>query len=138
MADPIAELASKSGISLDQAKKGLGTVLSTIKEKLPADMFSQVQSAVPDADNVMASAEAGKESPSRHGVLGAVTDLAGKIFGGSGGAPAMMGNLQGLGFSADQLQKFLPNVLEFLKARLPANVLEKVSALFPTHAGAGG
>ena len=35
------------------------------------------------------------------------------------------------GFSADQLQAFLPRVLEFFRTKLPPDVLEKVEGLMP-------
>jgi hypothetical protein len=132
MADTLSELASASGISTDQAKKGVGAVLATLKEKLPADTFAKVQSAVPDSAGMMAAAEAGQEPSGGGGMLGAVKGLAGKLFGGGAGAvPALMTKLQGLGLSADQLQKFLPNALEFLKGKLPEGVMNQVSSLIP-------
>jgi hypothetical protein len=138
MADTLPELASESGISTDQAKKGVGAVLSTLKEKLPADAFAKVQSAVPDSAGMMAAAEAGKEPSGGGGVLGAVKGMAEKLFGGGAGAvPALMAKLQGLGLSAEQLQKFLPNALEFLKGKLPEGVMNQVSALIPGGGEAG-
>jgi hypothetical protein len=129
MADIINDLASKSGISPDLAKKGLGTVLAMFKDKLPEGVFTKVQGAIPGADTLMQEAAAGGEEES-HGLLGAVSDMAGKLFGG-GSAAAMASKLAGCGFSAEQLEKFLPNVLEFLKNKLPADALKQVTALLP-------
>ena len=129
MADPIAELADKTGISEDQAKKGLGAVLAVSKEKLPADVFSKMKSAVPDADEAMQAAETGEKS-SGGGILGAVSGLAGKIFGG-GGASAVLSKLSAFGLSAEQIKSFLGNVVSFFKDKLPADTMEKVNALFP-------
>jgi hypothetical protein len=134
MADLISELASKSGVSVEQAKKGLGAVLALFKQKLPANVFSQIQAAVPGADGMMAEAEAAEE-PSGGGLLGSVKEMASKLFGGSGAALAA--KCSHLGFSADQLQKFIPNVLEFLKGKLPADVMKKVSGLIPAGEKAG-
>ena len=71
---------------------------------------------------------AGQESGG--GVLGAIASAVGKLVGG-GGAAALLANFTKLGFSADQVQKFLPAVLDFLKSKLPANVMNQVSALIP-------
>ena len=49
MADIVSELASKSGVSTDLAKKGLGALLSFVKKSLPADSFSRFSSAFPGA-----------------------------------------------------------------------------------------
>jgi uncharacterized protein (DUF2267 family) len=134
MADAIAELARKAGVSEDQARKGLGAVLAVCKDKLPADVYSKMESAVPDADDAVQAAEAGQEG-SGGGILGAVSGLAGKLFGG-GGASALVAKLSGLGFSADQLKEFLPKVLAFFKERLPEDAMKKVSALLPTEEAA--
>ena len=130
MADFLSDLAAKSGVSTDQAKKGLDAVLAFAKDKLPANMFAQVQAAVPNAGSMLDDAQAA-ESQSSGGVLGAVGGIAGKLFGGGGGA-ALAGNFSKLGFSTEQITKFLPNVLEFLKSKLPADVFAKLSSLVPT------
>jgi len=128
MSDTITDLAGKTDISPDQAEKGLGAVLGFLQDKLPTDTFSQVRAAVPGSDGMMAAAESDQES-SGGGVLGAVTAMVGKLFGGSG--TELVSKLSGLGFSAEQVTSFLPNVLEFLKARLPEGLMSKVSGLLP-------
>jgi hypothetical protein len=134
VADFISELASRSGISADQAKKGVGALLAFLKSHLPAEGFANVSAAVPGAENMMAaSAGAGPSG----GVVGALTSAVGKLFGGGGGAAALAGQLAHLGFSADQLQKFLPGVIEFLKNKLPADTLKQLRALIPTEEKVG-
>jgi hypothetical protein len=134
MPDVIGELASKSGISVDQAKKGLGAVLAAMRGALPAESFSRVQEAVPNAGELMEGAEeSGQESSG--GVLGAITSTLGKLFGG--GESTALTKLAQAGFSAEQLREFLPNVLEFLKAKLPADVMERIGSLIPTSTAAG-
>jgi hypothetical protein len=135
MADIIADLARKAGVSEDQARKGLGAVLAVCKDKLPADVYSKMESAVPGADDAVQAAEAGQEG-SGGGILGAVSGLAGKLLGG-GGASALVSKLSGLGLSADQLKGFLANVLAFFKSKLPEDAMTKVKALFPTEDGTG-
>ena len=84
MADIVSELASKSGVSTDLAKKGLGALLSFVKKSLPADSFSKVLSTFPGADNMMAAAAETGQEPAG-GILSTVSGLAGKLFGGAGG-----------------------------------------------------
>ena len=130
MADFISELASKSGVSTDQAKKGVGALLAFFKDHTSAEGFSKIAAAVPGADGMMAAAQedAGKSSG---GILGAVTGMAGKLFGGGGGA-ALVTKLTQLGFSGEQAQPFLANVLEFFKDKLPGDLMKQVSGLIPT------
>src|SRR5262245_41033009 len=116
MSDSVSELAAQSGSTPGQAKKGLGAVLAYFKESVPEEAFAKVSAAVPGSDQMMAAAGPA-EQPSG-GVLGAIKDVAGKLFGG-GGASALISKLSNLGISAEQAQKFLPKVLEFLKGKLP-------------------
>jgi hypothetical protein len=129
MADLISDLAGKAGISPDLAGKGVGAVLALFKDKLPAGAFAQVQAAVPNADALMAAAQPKPEEP-KGGMLGAAAGAVGKLFGG-GGAAETTGKLTQLGFTPDQLGKFLPAVLEFCKTKLPPDVIKQVSAFLP-------
>ena len=129
MADFISDLAAKSGVSPDLARKGVGAVLAVLKDKLPAGAFAKVQAAVPNADDLAAAAPPPQEGSG--GVIGAISGAVGKLVGGGGGAAALMERLTQLGFSPEQLQKFLPNVLEFLKSKLPGDALKQITALLP-------
>ena len=133
MADVIEDLAGKSGVSADLAKKGMGALLSFLKEKIPAESFSRVTRAIPGADNMMAAA-AERSSEASGGILGAVSGLAGKLLGGAGDASALVAKLTQFGFSADQLQRFIPTVLEFLRGKLPGDVMNKITAMIPIRA----
>jgi len=129
MADLISDLATKAGVSPDLARKGVGAILALFKDKLPAGAFAQVQSAIPNASNLMAGAQAALQEAPSGGVLGAVGDAVSKLFGGS--AAELASQFTHLGFSADQLKSFLPGVLEFLKNKLPPDVVKQVSVFLP-------
>ena len=127
MSDVVSDLAAKSGISTEQAKKGLGAVLSYAKQSLPEDAFAQVSAAVPGSDQIMAAA--GPHEESSGGVIGAIKNAAGKLFGGGGAA--LLSRLSSLGLSAEQAQSFLPRVMAFLKGKLPESVAKQVGGLLP-------
>jgi hypothetical protein len=130
MADIVTELAEKCGISTEQVQKGLGVVLGLLKNVLPAESFSKVSGAVPDADRMMAAAAETGEQESG-GLAGAVKSAIGKIFG-EGGPEALVAKFGELGLSADQIHAFMPKVMEFLKDKLPENVMNQISGLLPT------
>jgi hypothetical protein len=130
VSDFISELASKSGVNLDMARKGLGALLAFFKEKLPADTFAKVTTAVPGAEGLMAEAAAAPEAHAEGGVLHTLTEWAGKLFGG-GGAAAAMAKLTSLGLSADQVKSFVPKVLAFLQGKLPPDAMKQISGLLP-------
>jgi hypothetical protein len=115
------------------AKKGLGAVLAFLKGKIPAESFNKVSNAIPDADGLMAAADADQGESSGGGLLGAAAGMAGRLFGGgSGGGAALASKLTKLGFSPDQLQGFLKNALDSLRGKLPADVVDKLSSFLPT------
>src|SRR5262249_14716159 len=118
MADIVNSLASRSGVSPDMAKRGLGAVLTFLKDKIPAEAFAKVANAVPDADGLMAAAAAG-EGESGGGVVGAVTGAVSKLLGGGTGGGALVSKLTQFGFAPEQVQGFLKNALDFLKDKVP-------------------
>jgi hypothetical protein len=135
MADVVAELANRTGIPPEMVRKGLGAVLALMKDRLPANVYGQVQSAVPDAEGLVSAAPAAPAPAG--GVLSAVVAAAGKLLGGSGGdAAALTGRLAQAGFSAEQLEKFLPAVMEFLKGKLPEDAMKQLTGLLPAPAEA--
>src|SRR5262245_43161808 len=133
MADIVSELASKCGISTEVAQKGLGLILGLMKSKLPAESFAKVSAAVPGADNMMA-AVADTAGQASGGVVGAVKGAIGKIFGG--GTDAVVAQFAQVGMTPDQIQGFIPKVVEFFKGKLPENVMSQVAGLLPVPAEA--
>ena len=75
-----------------------------------------------------------QSSETSGGVLSAVSGLAGKLFGSAGGASVLLSKLSELGFSPDQLQRFIPTVLEFLRSKLPQDVMKKITTAIPAAA----
>jgi len=128
MADITSELASQVAISEETARKGMGIVLELLKHKLPEESFAKVTAAVPDAESMMSAAETGDHST---GVVGAVKDALGHIFG-NGSTEALLAKFGQLGLTAEQIQAFIPKVMEFLKGKLPDNVVNQISGLLPT------
>ena len=63
-------------------------------------------------------------------MLSAVGGAVSKLFGG-GAEGQLISGLTSAGLSADQLQEFLPQVMESLKSKLPGDVMKQVSGLFP-------
>ena len=134
MADIITELASKIGISPETAKRGLGTLLAALQHVLPAESFAKIEGAIPGAANMLADAQAQGEAPTG-GILGAIKDMAGKLLGGGGDAAALAAHFGKLGFSPDQVKHFFAQVVEFLRSRVPPDVMKHVSALLPHEEG---
>jgi hypothetical protein len=141
MADIVNSLSSQTGIDGETVRKGLGALLTFLQKHLPPDLFGKLQAAIPGAPEMLSAYEpdpGGTDS----GLMGMVSGLAGKLFGEQGGSGAhLLSDLSRVGLSAEQIEAFLPQAFEHLKAYLPAELLEKVKAALPTlatPAGAGG
>jgi hypothetical protein len=133
MSDILSELASKSGVSLDQAKHALAGLMAFLKDKLPADLFAKITHAIPGADSMATEAKT-EEAHAHTGMLSSITSALGKLFGGGSGVAALASQLTKLGLSADQVKSFFHHALELLKSKLPPDVMSKVSALMPSEA----
>ena len=134
MADVITELAGKCGISPEMAKKGLGTLLAAFKHALPAESFARIEGAIPGAADMLADAEARGDAPSG-GILRAIKDMAGKLFGG-GSPAALAAHFEKMGFAPDKVHHFISRVVEFLKDKLPPDMMKHITALLPQEEGA--
>jgi hypothetical protein len=134
MADITTELAGKCGISPEMARKGLGTLLAACKHALPADAFAKIEGVIPGGADMLADAQA-EGGASSGGILGGIKDMAGRLFGG-GGPAALAGHFTKLGFSADQVKNFFAQVAEFLKGKLPPDMMKHVGALLPQEEAA--
>lgn len=134
MADIVSALSSQTGIDGEMVKKGLGTLLNFLQKSLPPDLFGQLQTAIPGASEMLSAYEP-HPGGMGSGLLGMVAGLAAKLTGGhtEHGAHLLTG-LSHIGFSADQIETFLPHAFEQLKAYLPADLLKQVKDVLPTLA----
>jgi hypothetical protein len=131
MSDLANRLAAETGISGEQAHKGLGALLTFIKEQLGDETFQKLEAAIPGAASMLSSFES-SEGASKGGLLETVTALAGKLFGGKAeGGAELLASLSKLGFQPGQIEAFLPKALEFLKNHLPPELVERVLAILP-------
>jgi len=109
----IRQLVEQLGITSDQAKGGLGALLSVAREKLGDEKYSQLTTAVPGLSGMETSAPQG-------GTLSAVGALAGSL-GGSLGKLGSMGQLAdkfaAIDLGNDMLGRFLPLVLTFVEQK---------------------
>ena len=132
MDEILKTLAEHTGISVETARNALGAIIAFLKEHLPEGLSHQLMQSLPDAHGLASSFEENKDPEPSGGLLGALTGLAGKVFG-DGGAEATkaLGMLKQSGLNLEQIQAFVPKVLELIKQHLPAELYEKILALIP-------
>jgi uncharacterized protein (DUF2267 family) len=136
MYDIVNQLASQTGISSELIQKGLGAFFSFLKKELGEETYTEVEQSVPDAAHSLKSFETAPEASQGSGsLLGMVSDLAGKFLGGKTGAGAeLLSNFSKLGFKPEQIESFLPMVLEMIKKHLSPELVQKILASLPALA----
>jgi hypothetical protein len=134
MSELVNTLTDQTGISSDLVHKGLGVLLSFLKKELGDQAFDQLASSVPGASGLLEKFESSPEAGSG-GLFDVVTGLASKLFGSKlADVPALLAAFSKLGFSAEQIETFLPKAIELIKSYLPADILEKIMASLPALA----
>lgn len=119
-------LTSQLGVSEEQAQGGAGLLFKMAKEKLGADEFAQVASAVPNIENLISSA------PEAGGVSAALGGLASSFGGGAGqlgNLASLAGGFKNLNLDSGMVGKFIPVVMNFVQLEggdTIKNILEKV------------
>ncbi|MGE0115774.1 MAG: DUF2780 domain-containing protein [Steroidobacteraceae bacterium] len=113
MKDPLmGMLTSQLGVTDNQAKGGVGSLLTLAREKLPAADFQKVANVVPGASKYMELAR----------TLGAVAGPLKNIAG-------LNGALGKLGMSTDTIAKFVPAVTDFMGKAGGSTVTNLLSAV---------
>lgn len=135
--DLIATLTQQLGVSPEKAQGLAGGVLTIIRqqlaERLGPEQAAQLQARVPEMSSWAEKATTVNEPSASSGLLGALGSVAG------GGATASLTQLVGLaGLGPASLQTVIPAVLEFLKARLEPEQLQKVLSAVPALQGVMG
>ena len=108
--DIIAALTAL-GLDPNQAQGLAGTVLGQLKANLPADQAATVEQHVPELGAWSQSADAANPLGGLLGALGG--------GGGAAGAAGALATLASLGVTPDKIQAAIPQVLAFLRERLP-------------------
>jgi len=114
-------LTRKLGVNATQAEGGAAVLFKAAKDKLGGDEFNKLLGGVPGLGDLM------KKAPAAGGGLGG---LLGGIAGAMGGNAALISTIVGgfgkLGLSADDAKRFAPVMFEFLKTKVPPDVVGKL------------
>ena len=114
-------LTGKLGVSVTQAEGGAAVLFKAAKDKLGGDEFNKLLGGVPGLGDLM------KKAPATGGGLGG---LLGGIAGAMGGNAALISTIVGgfgkLGLSAEDAKRFAPVMFDFLKTKVPPDVVGKL------------
>jgi len=139
MSDIVNELVTQTGIPSDTTHKAVAALLSFLEKELGSDVIEKVKAAVPGAALVTTDSESPGEAAPQGGLLGTLSNLAGKILGDKAGAGAnLLAKLSELGLKTEQIQAFLTSAIAFIKQHLSPELLEQVLAKVRGFAPAAG
>ncbi|HKI20667.1 MAG TPA: DUF2780 domain-containing protein [Isosphaeraceae bacterium] len=127
MSDIVNELAEQTEIPSDTIHKAVAALLAFLEKELGSDTIAQVKAAVPGAALVNTGAESPEEAAPQGGLLGTLSNLAGKILGAkAGGGAELLAKLSELGLKPEQIQAFLTKAVAFIKQHLSPELLQQV------------
>ncbi len=114
-------LTKKLGVNASQAEGGAAVLFKAAKDKLGGEEFNRLLGGVPGLGDLM------KTAPPAGGGLGG---LLGGIAGAMGGNAALISTIVGgfgkLGLTAEDAKRFGPVMFEFLKTKVPADVVTRL------------
>jgi len=114
-------LTRNLGVSGAQAEGGAAVLFKAAKEKLGGAEFDQLLGGVPGLGDLL------KKAPASGGGLGGMLGgLAGAMGGNAGLIATVLGGFGKLGLTADHAKKFVPIIMEFLKAKVGPDVASKL------------
>jgi uncharacterized protein (DUF2267 family) len=132
MASFLEDLAARAGLQSDQAHQGVGALLTLLKNRLDPEAFAQLQKSIPNASEVLAKCQS-MAPEMKGGVLEAMKDVAGKLFGGnaSDAEAAVNPHFGNFGLSPDHLKMLLPAMSQMLANKLPPDVMNQIRKHLP-------
>ena len=121
MKELIDMLTKNLGVSGQQAEGGAAVLFKAAKDKMGGAEFDQLLGGVAGVGDLL------KKAPASGGGLGGMLGgLASAVGGNAGTIAAIVGGFGKLGLTTDHAKKFVPVILEFLKAKAGPDVVAKL------------
>ncbi len=109
----VDQLVEQLGITPDQARGGVGAILSLAKEKLEGN-YSQLTDAIPELAGLEDAAPGGGGGPS---LLGGLTSSLSQNLGEAGVMVRLGEMFSSLDLKGDMMGQFLPLVIGFIQSK---------------------
>lgn len=118
MKDLVTELSQKLKINEAQAKSGAAILFKAAKDKLGSSEFDRMLGSVPGVDSLVQQAPKGGG-----GLLAGLASLAG---GNAALLATIVSGFSKLNMTSDQAQKFVPIILDNLRAKVGPDTISKL------------
>jgi len=114
-------LTKKLGVNATQAEGGAAVLFKAAKDKLGSEEFGKLLGGVPGLNDLM------KKAPAPGGGFGGLLGgLAGAIGGNAALISTIVGGFGKLGLTAEDARRFAPVMSEYLKTKVPPDVVSKL------------
>jgi hypothetical protein len=121
MQELIERLTNNLKITAPQAEGGAAVLFKAAKERLGGEEFGRLLGGVPGLSELL------KKAPATGGGLGGLLGgLAGAVGGNAGLIATVVSGFGKLGLTTDHAKKFVPIILEYLKANVGPDVVSKL------------
>jgi Protein of unknown function VcgC/VcgE (DUF2780) len=104
----VQTLAKQLNVTEEQAAGGAGAIFNYAKSALPTNEYAKVESAVPEAIELV------KKAPAADSTTSAVGGAVGKAGGTAAGLANLGSSFQKLGLSSDMVGQFVPVVVDYV------------------------
>ena len=122
MKELVDMLTKKLGVNATQAAGGAAVLFKAAKDKLGGEEFEKLLGGVPGLGDLMK-----KAPPTGGGGLGGLLGgLAGAIGGNAALISTIVGGFGKLGLTADDARRFAPVMSEYLKTKVPPDVVSRL------------
>lgn len=112
----VQTLASQLNVTDAQAAGGAGAILKYAKSALPTNEYAKVESAIPEA------AELVKNAPAVDSAASAAGSTVAKAGGTAAGLAILGSSFQKLGLSTDMVGQFVPVVVDYVDKKAGSDV----------------
>lgn len=147
MDELIGRITAAVGIDESTAQTAIGVILGFLNKEGPSDAVSQLLSAIPGAEDMLANlGDAGGDDSEGGGLGGALGGLLGGSGGGLGGLAGAVGGLMGgsggglmaaaselmgAGLDMDQIQGTTQEIVGFAREKAGDDVVSQIMAQIP-------
>lgn len=134
MDELIEQLTSKLGIDASTAKSATGKTLKALEDNVGGDLFSKISSSIPGVGDLISQfGESGSQgSAGGSSMLGKLAGMASSMLGEKAGSGLELGTtLAEAGLKPEKLGSFLTMIMDFIKDKAGAEVVDQVLEKFP-------
>lgn len=135
--DFIGTVTQSLGVSKDTAQAGTGGLLTLIKQHAGDADFGKLAAAIPGAAD-LAKPQGAPAGGGMGGMLGGLAQKAGGLLGKGGGGAGALAALAAAGLGGDKAATFLKMFVDFLKSKVPGDLLKTIAAKVPGLGGLTG